>query len=690
MSRFENVSPKTVPLYRDSRDGSLLPVSLKEEREVALYGSNSIVKAKPGGSPGLRITGTEDWREVSTPFNNSSDTIISITHAVNPNTENVNWFAVVRPGTGDKDQIWRSDNRLDWLQCAISSGPSSFRLNGIRSSVLSDSNYVRSGGYPVIAAVGQSGSTPLILKSTNLDTFEISSLPAGVEGPLHDIAYGNGVWLAVGSNSEIILKNSGIDLSSVDWEEIPSTIEELGSIAYGNGTWVATNFPGEASETLRTGMNYSTDNGSTWTPVTTPNISVGVRKVRYTGSKWAAVGYKFNLLGTNTWNSKIYLSDDAITWTEPSIAGNKLGTQFTDIDWGVEKWVVSSTGDEEGYWYANTLDAVQFFKAEIISSFQLLGSGIEFSGGLNGEWLLPLRRGGGLFTVGGHPSYNQSIEHDSDPNSVYIGSYINTYLDTNNSLQSEETQLFQYKQDPSDLNYKDMFGSSSDVTEKNQPIYLGADSSGDIWEMDSNSTLTLASRLATYHYGLELPGTFRLERNRDIDSENWHVWHSDIFTDIKNPITIDKYSIIRRNYDADFATTDKYESLLKMVGPDPLPDVHLNPNGRLGLQEMGSPAEDVSRKLINLASKEFGIGDMLLINDSDINPTYPPYNETGGWLKRGSARDVRETGPGKNNYEVYNSYTLWCRVTVDSVGDDLYVDSNYFTPEGESDGYVFP
>lgn len=688
MSRFENVSPKTVPLYRDSGDGSLLPVSLEEEREVALYGSNSLVKNFPGGSPGLRITGTEDWREVSTPFNNSSDTIISITHAVNPNTENVNWFAVVRPGTGDKDQIWRSDNRLDWLQCTITSDPSSFRLNNIRSSVLSDSNYVRSGGYPVIAAVGHSDSTPLILKSINLDTFEISTLPSGVEGSLHDIAYGNGVWLAIGSDSEVVLKNNSIDILSPNWTKVHSIAQELGSIAYGNGTWVASNFPGEASETLRTGMYYSTNNGSTWTSVTTPNISVGVRKVRYTGTKWAAVGYKFNLLGTNTWNSKIYLSDDGITWTEPSISGNKHGTQFTDIDWGIERWIVSSTGDEEGYWYAKTLEAITFFKAEILSSFPIIGAGIEFG---SGEWLLPLKRGGALLTVGGdHPSYNQSIEHNSDPNTVNIGSYTNTYYDANDNLQSEETQLFQYKQDPSDLNYKDMFGSSSDVTEKNEPIYLGADSSGGIWEMDSNSTLDLASRLATYHYGLEYPGTFRLERNRDIDSEKWHVWHQDVFTDIKNIVTIDKYSIIRRNYDTYFSTTDKYESLLKMVGPDPLPDVHLNPNGTLGLQEMGSAAEDISRKLINIASKEFGIGDMLLINDSDINPNNPPYNETGGWLKRGNARDVRETGPGTNTYEVYNSYTLWCRVTVDSIGDDLYVDSNYFTPEGESDGYVFP
>ncbi len=74
-------------------------------------------------------------------------------------------------------------------------------------------------------------------------------------------------------------------------------------------------------------------------------------------------------------------------------------------------------------------------------------------------------------------------------------------------------------------------------------------------------------------------------------------------------------------------------------------------------------------------------------------PTEPydaPYNETGGWLKKGYALDTRKVSYGDSVDETVNTYWLWCKVTDDPIGPPYYTDSDYYDPEGIDSGYVYP
>ena len=685
MKRFDDASPKSIPLYHRSADNGLVPVTLADEKEISVAGSNTIALTHWVDSEGVDRTATGKWREIANPFNNMGDKVFSITHATNPVTKTTTWFAVVRPALGTSDELWRSTDKVDWVKCSIAGAPTSFRLTAVRSSALSESDGYRVNGVPVVAAVGSNGTTPIVLKTVDLVSFTVCTLPVVSASP-NDIVWGGGEWMVVSSDPAVILKNSTLDLLDGNWTEIVTT-EELGSVAFGDGVWVASNYAGGYNETLRFGMKYSIDAGLNWTSINTPtNINtMGIRKVRYTGEKWAAVGHVFNLLGNGKWGSGAWFSDDGITWTNAVVVNNDFGTKFTDIDWGYDRWMISVSDPTSDYWYSFDPDGVRLYNAQFLSTIAYHGMSIQYGGGSTKSWLMASELQAALIGISGEPKYHQSISRDSIGNN-YIGSYFDTYYDSGGVLRSDETKLYQYRD--SEISYNYFFGAG-DSNQNNEPIYVGADSSGDIWEFDSDTALELGTRLATYHYLYQNPGSFRLELNDDVDSDEWHFWLKDIIVDRKDSDVFDRYSIIRKSAQ-DVESSIDLDGLLKLVGPqDQLPNVDLNPSNELGLQELGTQQSNVARKLMAFAKHETGIGDMLLIEDP-TTPLDAPYNETGGWLKRGSANDDRETSAGSGSYYTENTYTLWVRVTADSIGNISYVDSDYFTPEGKDSGYVYP
>lgn len=110
------------------------------------------------------------------------------------------------------------------------------------------------------------------------------------------VAYGNGVWVAVGSGGVIITSSDGST-----WAQRTSNIfDNINAVAYGNGRWIAV---GNNLQILT-----STDNGVTWTSVSPPSIS-GSRNLY-------AVTYH---LASGRWNiggdACVFNSSSGTSWT---------------------------------------------------------------------------------------------------------------------------------------------------------------------------------------------------------------------------------------------------------------------------------------------------------------------------------------------------------------------------------------
>lgn len=117
------------------------------------------------------------------------------------------------------------------------------------------------------------------------------------------VAYGNGVWVAVGLGTNQVMRSSD---GGVTWTTVtgPQTAD-WSSVAYGNGVWVAV---------ARTGTNRvmrSTDGGVTWTAVTVELLAWS--SVAYGNGVWVAVA-----LGTNELMGSI---NGGQTWSREGGAG---------------------------------------------------------------------------------------------------------------------------------------------------------------------------------------------------------------------------------------------------------------------------------------------------------------------------------------------------------------------------------
>ena len=129
-------------------------------------------------------------------------------------------------------------------------------------------------------------------------------------GDLYSIGYGDGTYVAVGSEGIITYSS---DLTT--WSPpvfVSGASEIMRSVAYHNGTWVAVGDSG----TILT----SVDNGLTWS-LNSLVTSYNLNKVKYFG-KWIAVGAQGTVL----------TSTDAITWTVYSVGASNSLNALTFIN----------------------------------------------------------------------------------------------------------------------------------------------------------------------------------------------------------------------------------------------------------------------------------------------------------------------------------------------------------------------
>jgi hypothetical protein len=142
---------------------------------------------------------------------------------------------------------------------------------------------------------------------------------------LRGAAYGNGIWLMIGSTSALL----GQFLRSTDNYETltvftpstpPGTFSDY-DITFNNGTWILGSSSGAR-------ISRSTDNGDTWTDVFTG--AAAVRRVKYANGRWIAVG-----ASTIT---TLVSDDDGLTWNEPAVP-LPAGGQWWGVAYGNGVWV---------------------------------------------------------------------------------------------------------------------------------------------------------------------------------------------------------------------------------------------------------------------------------------------------------------------------------------------------------------
>jgi hypothetical protein len=184
------------------------------------------------------------------------------------------WVVVGQSVIGEDDNIYISTN-----DCESWTVKSAFGAGGYGQAVAYDG----SGRW---IAVGEHGNNDnrdknIYISDDGGENWNPKSAFGGGYGQA--VAYGGGVWVAVGENSDNI-NNIYISIDGGEnWN--PKSVFDISgvAVAYGNGVWVV---GGEDSNFQN--VYSSTDNGDTWIPST--DIPVSVFSVAYGNGRWVAVG----------------------------------------------------------------------------------------------------------------------------------------------------------------------------------------------------------------------------------------------------------------------------------------------------------------------------------------------------------------------------------------------------------------
>ena len=148
------------------------------------------------------------------------------------------------------------------------------------------------------------------------------------------VAYGNGLWVAVGSNGIITTSTDGITWTARTANMSTNTIRD---VVYDNSIWVAVGGGGGTSNVG--GITYSTD-GITWTRKS-QSLSVGAtyNSVVWNGTNW--------VIGANSvTNNSLYASAPSGTWTA---SNGTTGGDIYKVIWDGTRHIYYSNA-----WYFNT------------------------------------------------------------------------------------------------------------------------------------------------------------------------------------------------------------------------------------------------------------------------------------------------------------------------------------------------
>lgn len=196
-------------------------------------------------------------------------------------------------------------------------------------------------------AFGANGS---IATSITGESWEATSLRA----IWHGIAYGNGIYVIVGTNENTTAGRPFVGTSeggsTWDIEQVRTTASRLRAVVYGNGVFVAVGDQG-----LSTGLYaYSTD-GKNWTfnTLTTARLN----SVIFENGQFIAVG-------DDAWISK---SVDGVTWNSQTVGSISLN--WNDIVFGGGKYVACgnsgqiATSSDASIWNVVTNSTINFTAA---------------------------------------------------------------------------------------------------------------------------------------------------------------------------------------------------------------------------------------------------------------------------------------------------------------------------------------
>ena len=131
------------------------------------------------------------------------------------------------------------------------------------------------------------------------------------------VAYGNGTFVALGTNSSSIMTST----DGITWttRTVPAA-NFWRSVTYGNNLFVAVSANGDASNRIITSPD-----GINWTLRAAPAADMGWSSVTYGNNTFVAVA---GLLGTGT-GSKVMTSTDGINWTSRTASANSDWTGVT-------------------------------------------------------------------------------------------------------------------------------------------------------------------------------------------------------------------------------------------------------------------------------------------------------------------------------------------------------------------------
>lgn len=150
----------------------------------------------------------------------------------------------------------------------------------------------------------------------------------------HDVIYGNGKYIVVGSGSGSGNINTGrfsISSDGVNWSTAKSfnvsgkNVKSVYCITYGNGKFIAICMGGDC---------ISSSDGETWKYV--QNIGGGASKIIYGNSKYVASGQDGN----------IYVSSDGSTWSNRKITTTGYFVYGYGVAYGNGKYVVLFSSGE--------------------------------------------------------------------------------------------------------------------------------------------------------------------------------------------------------------------------------------------------------------------------------------------------------------------------------------------------------
>lgn len=166
-------------------------------------------------------------------------------------------------------------------------------------------------------ATGSSDTTRTINRSIDDGiTWSNAGITGDFNGIGEGVAYGNGKWVAVGSNFPQDSNTIKVSTDGLTWTNATGTLftSSGNSVAYNGSLWIAV---GSGGNTI-----LKSTNGTSWSPVSSGQFSSYGKKVFWDGSRWIALG---------NGPSSILISTDGNTWSSTGVTG-----QFSNYGWGID------------------------------------------------------------------------------------------------------------------------------------------------------------------------------------------------------------------------------------------------------------------------------------------------------------------------------------------------------------------